>query len=648
MLDQYREYKTDADKLKVYERRMLAAEKAMDTWKPAAEKWVARYNNEHVKPKSASGHVVNVSTGTAIIDSLFSSMTAADVDVRVESAGAGTLDQEYLASAALSKEWDTANVNEESGSAIKDSLLVGLGWVKVEYEYFEQEQTLPKTDEELDAEVEELVNANPDVETEILQGLVEVDKTVPVVLMNRIVVKYVPWTDVFFDPVAKRPQDVRWYAQVHKLPVEEVRENPAFIEYSKDSENAKKLRTIKGDVQVLNSAETPDDEDMRVTVVEMVDLETGNTCWYAKSADFILLENPNPFSINDNLQDRTPFVPCVLRRTSGRVRGISEMELMLPTLKELDLYRSRLATFIDRHAPKHLVEKGAITPAGKKALESAEYGSVVEMETGRVSDATTLQIPQLPSEMFAVPDKLEQKLWDDTGANELMRGLFPDRKRTATETAEVVTASAARQAEKRIQLERFYGAIARRILQLMQMMYTGEQMVRYYDYDGPIEWEWTSDDIVFETKLEVVLTPKETRNRQMERDEGTMMLNTFGPLAQPDAQGNPGVVSMAQLVRQVAEKMGVKRRDAALLVKTPAEIQVEQLQQQQRQAAEAMAAQGIPRPDLTTGPLDEEQVAAAANSGTIPAETLAIASGVVPGAPDAVEQVSESAGIAGV
>lgn len=651
----YRTYKTDEDKVKVYTHRFLRADEEADKLKRLAKDWVERYEN---KPKAnqhtPKGHRVNVPSGTSIIDSLYSSLTATDIDIRVDALGQGTADQEYLASAALSKEWDICRVNERGNRAIKDSLLTGLGWVKVGYDYYAEEQELPRTDEEIAEDVTALIMEAEEAGSDLTHGdiaaRVPVTKVEDVVLKSRVVVDYVPWDRMRFDPDAENLEDVRWYAQVINMKPEEVRENPEFVAYCKSAGTSKQLRELRGTETTVatptlgGGVDKLETEDDRIPVIEMHDSETGTVCTYAKGANFLLNEQPGLFAINDTLPDRSPFVPCILRGTSSRVRGISEMELMLPTLRELDLYHSKLATYVERFSPKVFVEKGALTKNGEKALRSQEYGAAVEYEVGKETPRP-FEPPTLPAEVFGVADKLEDSLREATGVNELMRGLFPDRKRTATETAEVVTASAARQAEKRVSLERFWGEVGRRMLQLMQMLYTEEQLVRYQDYEGPIEWAWTADDIVFETKLNIALTPKETKNRQTERDEGTMILNVLGPAAStPDPVTGAPLVSPADLYTVVLEKMGLPRKDITRLIRSPEQAQIAAMQAQQTAAAAANANAGVPRADMAPGPMDEEALALAANQGTIPPEVLAAAAGIVPGSPDAVETVSEDAG----
>jgi hypothetical protein len=433
---------------------------------------------------------------------------------------------------------------------------------------------------------------------------------------------------------------------------DEVKNDPAFKAYCSSRRQSAKLRDLKADSHIdksiLGDVADPSPEDERVTVFTVYDFQTGTVCTLAKDQKWLLNETANPYSINDDMEDKNPFVPLILRDSPRRLRGISEMDVLKDALSEDDLYHSRLGTYLERMAPRYVAAARAISQAGKEALKSQEYGAVVELEEGHdVSELTSLTPPQLMSEMYQMPEKIETAAREATGVNELMRGLFPDRKRTATETTEVVTASAARQAEKRTKLERFYLNIARRILQLMQMFYEQERMVRLVDDAGEVAWSFTADDIVFEFDLEIALTPKEAKSWQTRRDNALTNFNLLAPMAQPGPDGS-SPVNVTELLRYTLSETGTPRRIISRILNLPEEQQRQVMEQLQKQAAQQqVAAGGAPRSDLVPGPLNAEALAAAANQGTIPPEVLAAAqAGATPVSPQAVETVSESAGVA--
>ena len=655
MVESYRDYKNDEAKAKVYNHRVTQAEAEQKDWQDNAERWVRRYENV-ISRVTPDAHEVNVPVGISIIDALYSSLTATDVDVLVRPIGTGTDNQAYVATAALSKEWDLCKVPRRANKAVKDALLTSIGWVKVGYDYYEELEEVPRPREDIVKEIDEMVSEAAGVEGgpefEDIVGGIEVTEMKAKTIRDRIVVDYVPWKSILWDPTANQYEDCRWVAQVTKLAPEEVKANPLWREYCKRTRGGlRRLDELKADTtidfNIVQPGEKADREDERVTVIELYDFETGNVCTFAKGADWLLNEVPNVFSLNPDLEDRSPFVPLILRGSPNRVRGISELEVLEPTLKALDLYNTRLATHLERSSPKVIVPARAMTPAGKEAMKSQEYGAVVELEESfSPNDIKPFEAPQLASEVYGMADKLENAAREATGVNELMRGLFPDRKRTATETSEVVSASAARQSEKRIQLENFYREVAQRMLQLMQVFYTKDRVVQFVDIPGDFQFTWTANDIAMESKLEIELTPKEAKTWQSRRDNATTALNVLGPFATPGPNGD-APVRIEGLLNYIGEELGIPRRSLNEIITLPAQKQQMQLEQQQAMAGQASAEAGLPRADMVPGPVDAQALAAATNQGEIPPEILMAAQGAGPMGPQAAEQVSESAGQAG-
>src|ERR1043166_9501117 len=157
----YREYATDADKVKVYSLRMKQGEEALDKWAPRARKHWQRYEALQRRTRnntSSGGHIIQTPLAISNIDSLYSSMTAVEVDVLTTPEGQTTEDQAYIATAALSEEWERCKVQERGSEVTKDALIVGIGYGKGGYEYFEAEQEVPRADEDIRADIEELLS----------------------------------------------------------------------------------------------------------------------------------------------------------------------------------------------------------------------------------------------------------------------------------------------------------------------------------------------------------------------------------------------------------------------------------------------------------------------------------------------------------
>lgn len=635
----YRKYKNDTEKAKTYNHRLATADKDYDAWAPKAADWYSRYENVPRSSQSTSkGMFINVPTAVSVIDALFSGLTAVDVEFTSEAIAHATPEQGYLAEAALNQEWNHLHVDEDRDDAIKDALVTGIGWVKVGYDFFEDEQTVDRDIDEVRAEVNDLIEeareagaAAPTADQ--IAKLVPTQEKVTFSIRDRLVVDYVPWDQIRYDPSARRVKDVRWVAQLTKMHLHEVKGNDAWRAYAKRSRTGlSRLDGIKADAAIdkeLLVTGKPLDDDGRVTVVEFWDLETGTICTFIKGQSWLLHEGVNPFALAPDFQDRSPFVPLVLRKTTRRLRGISDMDVMERSLNEKNLYRSRTAEYIRRAVPKVVGPEDALTEEGAKNLESDQvlgYVSVTQQTDPHA--IIPLEPPPLAEQVFDMSDRIDDEIREATGVNELMRGLFPEKRQTATSVNEVVSASAARQSEKRNTLERFHVEVAKRMLHLMQEFYDQPRMVRYVDPSmGNVPWEFSGEDILGDFDIKVTLNPREAMTRDTQRQEATVALNVLGPLAQPDQTGS-STIDPVRLVEWYMRKYGFSPRDINELLNSDAEKEKQTQQALGLQGAAAAAQQGA---------------AQLAGTGVSP-DTAAGSQGVGPGSVEAAVDVAKSAG----
>lgn len=629
---------TDIEKVDLYRSRIKKAQNQANKWHPDAKRRVERYENKASEEDfTQKGNRVSVPTGVAVIDSMFSSMTAVDIRPAINLKGRGDPDLARVAEQNVLHTWEETKVPRKTAYALKDGLIVGIGWVKVGYDYAEHDEVQPKSEDEARGEMREAFNASVQTgtvpEPEALVEAFNPLKEVTVVDRDRIVVDYVPWENLFWDHTAKKVEDIRWIASVTKRHIDDVIDDERYREYARARGNLKKLENLKPDskvaAEILPDGHEPDEDDDRITEVEYIDLVTGTVCTFAMEEDWLLYETVNPFHFNEDMEDRNPYVPIVLRSNPDNIRGISDMELIEPTLQELMRTRGALLNYLERFVPKVLAKKGVFGDTGKADLMSPDPAIVETEDDIQLGDVQELKTPQLPQESFAMAERIEQSIFDATGANEVTRGMFPDRKRTATETTEVVSASAARQSEKRSLLEEFFTNIARRILQLAQTYYDTARVIRVSDLEQDIEWEWDAESITSEMDLRIEIAPKQYLG-PAEREERAMKLANFiSPMPNADQEG---------LQVQVLKEWGFTMQEIRKMVKLSDEQQVEKQQALQDQANAAVAAEGeVPDPASVPGPLGAEELAAAANPGEIPPEVAA-------GQPPQVEQALELLG----
>lgn len=598
--DYQQDYFTDEEaKLKRYQQRVQWASSDQTDFRNRAEIYLSYYRNKN-RVFTKGGQKVIVPRAIKNVDAMHAALTTFDVWPVVVPRGLTTLDMAEVQQQALRVEWDEQGVLETAEYAIKDSLITGIGYVKVGYEYEEEAPSEEVAEEELTEALMEGVD--PDTAYEETQ--------VPTVVKDNVTVEHIPYDEVYFDPEAKKWDDIRWMVQKYELPLEDIMNDPLFPDDRK--EGLARDSIISENWRSDRKGQEPNPDEERVILYAFWDLEKGTVCWFSLNHDRILREDPNPFAQRKRLRDRNPFVPFVTRKDVNNVIGISDVQAMKPSIDEENVLRSSIATFVERTRPKIIAESGAVTEQGKKALRSQEWADVVELREGAiVSQAIdAMRLPSLPQEAFIQDAKAAADSDAAIGLSELLEGVLPQGRKTATAMQHMATGTNTRQAEKRNALSRFYMGIADRMLYLMKLLYEQDRIVRMVEDYGDVSWEFNADDIAFETGVSVELEPREILDSEGKREKFGMLLNILG--ASP-------IVDPVELHRYVLKHgFGVPAEVVRTLLKTPEQMQVEQEAALQGQAAESRAAEGVVDPSMVPGPLDAETLAVAANQGQVP------------------------------
>lgn len=610
----FRVYSDEESMLKVYNRRLRMSDRKFDKGKGARERFIERYQNRAEEDQvNEDGHQVAVTSGIGIVDTMYSNMVAVDVEFIVEHVGNGTKLQALAAERALNQAWKDTKGQKRAKKALKDAELADIGWVKVYYDYVEDIELRDVPTEALERQLldefgddaKDLTEAQ--VEAAVEAGTITLTEEVPVVLRDRVCVDYVPWDLIRLDPSAKQIEDVRWVAQYTLYPEAEVKGNPVWREFVAERYGKRKgpkmLDDLTGDSRISTGMEVDaellssfgeDDEndDARITVVELWDFETGLVTVFPKgNTELVLHQRLNPLMVNLDLEDRNPFKPFVVRSDNQSVEGLGDMRIIWPALQELDEYRSNAATYVSRTIPKVFGPESALTQAGKDALKSPVWGEYVGLADGYTrNDVGEVAIPPLPQEAYNIPDQVQYEMKEATGASEPMRGVFPTRRTTATETQIVTGKGEERQSERRGELEYWYISIARAMLQLMQTYYNRDRILRYTDDLGDeFVWEWNKEDIALDADLDIALTPKENLTRDQRVQRAMQYMNLALPLPETDR---------GELLKFVAREMGFRDEDVRSIVKGDEEVQAEQ----QRDAAAQQAMTVRPQPFANSPP----------------------------------------------
>ena len=509
--------------------------------------------------------------------------------------------------------WQHYDVMPEFQLAVKDSLIVGFGWLKCGYRYVtedvEDEEGYEAEFERMRGEADEYASANPlgppaPTDDEIAESIPISSQTV--IHEDRPFCERVGFKDVYVDPDGTTPRDIKWIAQKIMKTLEEVRGDDS---YKKSTRNKLKADSRVSDWLIDAEGSTADrsPEDQLVTVWEYYDLQNGQMCVFSDFGDDFLvdpMEQPyvfgHPFTMIPNYTVPDHFYP------------MGELEALEPLQHELNLTRSAMFNDRKQYRRRWLYKPEAFDKSAREQLTSPLDNIAIA-----VSGSTPLNeaIMPMPSnepnpQLYQDSQIIEKDLVDISGVNEYMRGSIPEIRRTATEAAIIQDAANSRAADKLSKVEWAVKQVARRMVQLAQQYMDTPQVARLVGADGMDYWfEFEPEDIQGEFDFEVEAGSTQPKNDIQRRKTAMELMQTLMPFADPAL----GLVN-ARAVLSYALKFGFDINNPDQFLTDPMEQMQQQMMQMGMGEEEGMEEEGGPEggmaPPMGEGPSLEAQAGA--------------------------------------
>lgn len=472
-----------------------------------------------------------------------------------------------VAEQALNFWWRRYNFHPEARRAVDDWLIVGHAWAKIGWRYeterapIDPEQKQAMLDEQM-AELDEAVAEggvslkDAPTDTDIEESL---PSTVEVPTRDEPFVERVSPFDIFVDPEATCPADLRWIAQRIVLPVEKAKKNPGY--------KASARRKLEGD-SALNprwrdkdrAAPSVSDSLKRVTIYEFYDLANELYCAFAKDADDFLVDpQPTPFPFTN------PFVMLRNYDVPDEFYPIGDLEMLEPIQRELNEIRSDMMNHRKRYKRAWVAKRQALDPEARRVLESDIDNRIVYTDDDMPLSEIIQPIPisSLDSQMYGYTQTIEGDVELVSGVSEYQRGAMSETRRTATEAAMIQDSVNARSQDKLGTLEIWLAQVGESVLKLMQTFLEGEQAVRIAGPEGQL-WQTVSrDQIEGEFDYEVEAGSTQPRNESMRRQQALALANVMQPYV-------GSVVNPAEMAKYVLkEGFGIKDPEKFLVPPAP-------------------------------------------------------------------------------
>lgn len=559
-------------------RRWREEEKYDDLWR----RMIDMYRGKHYVQSSDSDQLL-VNIAFATINVIAPGVSVNYPKITVNARNAEQAPNAVVTEAIVNYWWRHYECQKEFRRAVKDTLILGHGWVKTGYRFTEKEVEHETADE----------LANPESITESAQIITE----------DRPFVERISPFDVFVDADCTSMSDMRWIAQRIRRPLSDVKKDKRYNSVARN--DAQPSHYSRYGLDGSRSRDVPrpstEPEDTYVEIWEYYDIDSGKMSVFCDGGDKFLV-NPVeiPFSFGH------PFVMIPNYEVPDYFYPMGELEAIEPLQMELNQTRTQMMNHRKRFSRKWLYKESAFDADGRSALESDEDNIMVPVISEENINSVVGPMPAIisPPEFYNQSELISGDIDRVSGVSEYQRGSLPEIRRTATEAGIIQDAANARSSDKLALIERSIAEVARRLVALAQEFMTGEAAVRVAGTGAKQVWlNFDKDYLQGEFDFEVEGGSTQPVNETVRRQQAVQVVDAMAPFV------NTGIIDMAKLAGYLLTYgFGIKDGGSFILPppppQSPAPEPQPQPQQMPQQMPMGMPPQGMPQgmpPDMGQG-----------------------------------------------
>ena len=503
-------------------RRWRQEEKYDDLWR----RMIDMYRGKHYVESSDSDQLL-VNIAFATINVIAPGVSVNYPKITVNARKSEQAPNAVVTEAIVNYWWRHYECQKEFRRAVKDTLIVGHGWVKTGYRFVEKDVETDAPRETAD----ELADASPESITESAQIITE----------DRPFVERISPFDVFVDSDCTSMSDLRWIAQRIRRPLSDVKKDKRYNSVARNDAQPSHysrygLDGVRGRDHPRPSVEP---EDTYVEIWEYYDIDSGKMSVFCDGGDKFLV-NPTeiPFSFGH------PFVMIPNYEVPDYFYPMGELEAIEPLQMELNQTRTQMMNHRKRFSRKWLYKESAFDADGRSALESDEDNVMVPVISEESINSVVGPMPAIisPPEFYNQSELISSDIDRVSGVSEYQRGSLPEIRRTATEAGIIQDAANARSSDKLALIERSIAEVARRLVALAQEFMTGEAAVRVAGTGAKQVWlNFDRDYLQGEFDFEVEGGSTQPVNESVRRQQAVQVVDAMAPFV------DTGIIDMAKL-----------------------------------------------------------------------------------------------------
>lgn len=467
--------------------------------------------------------------------------------------------------------WRTYDYQRDFRLAIVDWIISGHAWVKVGYKWTKKPKVKKVESDEGDTDdnagADEGIDDREDKEGNVESEMLQWDEDRP--FIERISI-----FDMFVDPDARHPKEMRWIAQRTWRPLQDVQVDSRYSPTARKRATGTTWSrwnhsTGEGNGDGRSSSDKPDKGAITfVEVIEFYDLKRYTVSTFVATGSNAQEEEPgflirpadmpyafgHPFVMLRNYEIPDHFYPL------GDVAQIESLQI------ELNQTRTQMFNYRKKFRRAWLYAKDRFDEDGIKALQSDRDNVSIPTQGDQSPEGAIVPMPTVitPPEFFDQSAMISNDLDRVSGVSDYQRGAPQQQiKRTATEAAMIQDASNARAQDRLAKVEGVLSEIAERIVGLMQQFTTGQQVARVVTMPVRAWVPFDADRIKGKFDFEVQGGSTEPRNETFRRQSALQIVDASTPFMEA------GVVNMPALYQELLSK-GFGIKDAGRFVNQPA------------------------------------------------------------------------------
>lgn len=432
-------------------------------------------------------------------------------------------------------------IKKELEKVLRDTLMVGHGWLKFGYsgEIQEEEQKEGQTAEEINEFIKD----------------------------GEVFVIHVPYEDVLFDVTLCKdpPYDCRWIAHRIVKPLEAFKKSKLY----KNTDN------LKSNISALDMSGQKIEKELHDSDLEMFE------AWEVHDKDsnkvFVVADKTDEFLFlreDDNVleMEGLPFSMLKFNPIPKKPYPLSDIFIIEPQILERIKLRGAQLNHIKRWSRQLSIEKGAMSKEEMEKFSAGVDGGVTQREKGS-APPSPIQYAPLQDEIFVLDDLIQKDMDSEIGQNDVDRG-GPARTKTKTkyELQEQQQGIQTRTAKRQDKLEDFLEEVFRKVLQLVKQFQTTEKYVAItgmnpqeimeklgvgIDKLSPGGISFSKEDIQGEYDVEVKAGSTLPMNRANKVKTEESLLEMTGKMGLPP--GNPLMLALLRgLLREIDNQEAIK------------------------------------------------------------------------------------------